>query len=129
LAKLKHFELLGQLQDFHETLRQQRFVFPAESANRIVVRACRQQQPPGTLCGCALLDAPQAKRAGGVAVNEQGQHHRGGYCSEPGARSLTLAWWQASAATASRRSETSDRRGTQSADWRQEQRGVAVNGN
>ena len=37
LAELGHFQLVGQLQDFHKALGEERLVLPAEGADRVVV--------------------------------------------------------------------------------------------
>ena len=68
--------MLGQLQHFDEALGEQRPVFPAEGAERVVVgMGVGSEQTHRDAVVSALLDATAAEGARGIAVNKQAQQH------------------------------------------------------
>jgi len=77
-AHLGHLELPGRAEDMRKGVVQQGSVFAAKFADRVVVGVMvgRQVAHREVLVG-QRFDLARAEGAGGVAVDEHGQHHRG----------------------------------------------------
>jgi len=78
LAHAQHFHPRRDFEHLMKAAFEQRAIFPPERADAVVVRMpVRAQQPHGDILVREPLDAPAAKRAARIAVDEQPEHHRG----------------------------------------------------
>jgi len=76
LPDLEHPAAHRQFEHLREAAGDQRPVLPAERANRVVIGVgVAAEQPHGHVLKTGRLDPPAPKHPGGVAVDQQREHH------------------------------------------------------
>jgi len=85
-AQFEEFEFAGEEEGFEEGFLDEGVVFAAEGADGIVVgMGVGADESDGEVLAGGVFDAAGAEQAGGVAINEEGEHHGGRELGIPGA--------------------------------------------
>ena len=90
-AELEQLEFAGQLEGFEEAFGEERAVLPAKGAEGVVVGiGVGAEEAHGDILPGGALDAAGDEEAGGIAINEQAEHHGGRVLGVAGAAAVDL---------------------------------------